>query len=67
MGCDQGVSGDHVPYCKPACKEFKLVAATWVETVRAQCVRCKLLHDFTILDGKIKIEQKKSSKQESSR
>lgn len=56
MGCDdQSTRREHVPYCKPHCKEFKLV--TRLENVRAQCVRCSLLHEFTVtIDGKIKIK-----------
>lgn len=53
MGCDQGVS-EKPPYCKPKCKEFRL--STWGERVRAQCVKCNLQHEFTIVDGLIKID-----------
>jgi len=59
MGCDdQRVHREHVPYCKPKCKEFRLV--TRLEDVRAQCVRCSLHHEFTIVDGKIKIVYKEN-------
>jgi hypothetical protein len=57
MGCDIAVHKEHVPYCKPKCKEFKLVAV--LENVRAQCVRCSLHHEFTIVDGMIKIVYEK--------
>lgn len=53
MGCDIANHKEQVPYCKPKCKEFHLV--TWLEKIKAQCVRCSLLHEFTVLDGLIKI------------
>jgi hypothetical protein len=57
MGCDIAVHKEYVPYCKPKCKEFALV--TCLEKVKAQCVRCSLHHDFTVVNGKIKIVYKK--------
>lgn len=58
MGCDdQSIRKEHVPYCKPDCKEFKLVRR--LDDVKAQCVRCSLLHEFTVMhDGKIKIQKR---------
>jgi len=57
MGCDVGVHDIHVPYCKPDCKEFKLVVR--LESVQAQCTTCRLLHDFTVtLGGQIRIKKK---------
>lgn len=60
MGCDIGSVGPHVPYCEPKCKEFRLVV--WIDRVKAQCVRCSLLHEFTVLNGEIKIEYPKESR-----
>lgn len=57
MGCDIYTHKERVPYCKPKCKEFKLV--TCLENVRAQCVKCDLNHDFTVVDGMIKIIYRK--------
>ena len=58
MGCDLGVSGDHVPYCKPKCVQFRLVVT--LDKVKAQCVRCSLHHEFTVHGGQIMIEQEES-------
>jgi hypothetical protein len=57
MGCDIANHGERVPYCKPECKEFKLVK--WLDDVKAKCIRCSLLHEFTVtLDSKIKIKKR---------
>lgn len=56
MGCDIGIHEERPPYCKPKCKEFRLISSS-IGDVRAQCVKCSLHHDFTIIDGIIKIDQ----------
>jgi len=53
MGCDVFPGNEHVPYCKPKCKSFKLV--TCLEDVKAQCVRCSLLHELVVEDGVVKV------------
>lgn len=59
MGCDIGSVGPHVPYCKPSCKEFRLMVC--LDRVVAECVRCSLHHEFTVANGSIKIKQKEES------
>ena len=57
MGCDIGTSKEHIPYCQPLCKEFKLIPFEHIDIVKAQCIRCSLQHDVTIVDGQIKVHQ----------
>ncbi len=57
MGCDdQSTIKAHVPYCKPECKEFRLLI--WLEVVMAQCIVCRLHHDVTVTrEGTIRIKR----------
>ena len=53
MGCDIGSLPERTPYCKPKCAQFKLVVC--LDEVKAQCVQCRLLHEFTVHRGQIMI------------
>lgn len=59
MGCDdQKQHTVRVSYCKPACKELKIVPG--YKTCVAECVRCSLHHEFNLvaIDGKWEIRVK---------
>lgn len=59
MGCDVYTKPDRVPYCKPKCKEFRLVAGHGLDQiVSAECKRCRLHHEVTLKDGLLVIEER---------
>lgn len=61
MGCDIAYHKPPPDYCKPRCKEFKLV--TMLDKVEAQCVRCTLLHEYTVdANGKGKVHFEKKAR-----